>query len=331
MSEEGDGALGAAEQAELRHELRTPFNHLLGYTEMLLESAAEEGHTALVPGLQALHVAGKELLGVVNAGLAADRALRRGELAALAREVREYLPGLLRQVEALLALAEQGGQASARDDLGRIQRSIATLGGLMDERVLAQPALGGPPTPAVEVAEVGAPARQAPLPAGKVLVVDDNEINRDLLCRRLEREGVASVAARDGHEALELLGREAFDLILLDIVMPGLDGYEVLRQVKANPATRDVPVVMISALDELQSVVRCIEMGAEDYLPKPFDPVLLRARVGASLEKKQLRDRELEYLRGVAVLEESASAIETGTFAAERWTAWRGGPTSWAG
>jgi two-component system, cell cycle response regulator len=98
--------------------------------------------------------------------------------------------------------------------------------------------------------------------------------------------------------------------------MPGRDGYEVLRAVKADPKLRDIPVVMISAVDELESVARCIELGAEDFLPKPFDPVLLRARVGASLEKKRLRDRELEYLSGVAALEQAASAVEAGSFAA---------------
>src|SRR3712207_3423573 len=105
-----------------------------------------------------------------------------------------------------------------------------------------------------------------------------------------------------------------FDLMLLDVMMPKMDGYETLRLMKADPHLRDIPVIMISALDDIESVVRCIEMGAEDYLPKPFDPVLLRARIGACLEKKRLRDLEIEYLRNVDHVTAAAAAVEAGEF-----------------
>jgi CheY-like chemotaxis protein len=144
--------------------------------------------------------------------------------------------------------------------------------------------------------------------------VDDNEINRDVLCRRLERLGHAAATADNGRRALAMIGTGSFDLVLLDIMMPELDGYQVLEQVKADPARRDLPIIMISAVDEIQSVVRCIERGAEDYLPKPFDPVLLRARLGACLEKKRLRDQELDYLRNVATLTTAAAAVQAETF-----------------
>ena len=130
-----------------------------------------------------------------------------------------------------------------------------------------------------------------------VLVVDDNEMNRDLLSRRLRRQQHVVVAAVDGQQALEEMQAQDFDLILLDIMMPGMSGYEVLEHVKADPAQRHIPVVMISAIDELESIVRCIELGAEDYLFKPFNPVLLKARVNACLEKKRLRDQEQAYLQ----------------------------------
>lgn len=124
-----------------------------------------------------------------------------------------------------------------------------------------------------------------------LLIVDDNEDNRYTLTRRLQREGYTNLtAAVDGQRALELLGTRAFDLILLDVMMPGLNGYEVLERLRADSRLRHIPVIMISALDEIDSVIRCIELGAEDYLAKPFNPTLLRARVGASLEKKRLRD-----------------------------------------
>ena len=120
-----------------------------------------------------------------------------------------------------------------------------------------------------------------------LLVVDDNEDNRYTLTRRLKREGYTNLTtANDGLEALQLLRSKKFDLLLLDIMMPEMNGYEVLEHLKADAELRHLPVIMISAVGEVDSVVRCIELGAEDYLPKPFDATLLRARVGASLEKK---------------------------------------------
>jgi CheY-like chemotaxis protein len=133
--------------------------------------------------------------------------------------------------------------------------------------------------------------------SARILVVDDNEDNRYTLTRRLTREGYEDVAlAANGREALDLIASRPFDLILLDIMMPEMNGYEVLERLKADDVLRHVPVIMISAISELDSVVRCIELGAEDYLPKPFNSVLLRARISASLERKRLHDREAEHL-----------------------------------
>ena len=130
-----------------------------------------------------------------------------------------------------------------------------------------------------------------------ILVVDDDDNNRFTLVQRLKREGYENVAvARDGREALARLAECPFDLVLLDVMMPELDGIGVLGEMKAHPALRHIPVVMISAVSDLERVVRCIELGAEDYLPKPFNKVLLQARVGACLEKKRLRDQEQRHV-----------------------------------
>ena len=132
-----------------------------------------------------------------------------------------------------------------------------------------------------------------------VLVVDDDRVNRMLLARSLEAEGHIVQTATNGREALEVIHREPPDVVLLDIVMPELDGMSVLQELKADDALAHVPVIMISAVDESDSVLRCIETGAEDYLPKPFDPVLLRARINAGLAKKRLHDLEQERVRSV--------------------------------
>jgi len=146
--------------------------------------------------------------------------------------------------------------------------------------------------------------------AAELLVVDDNEDNRYALTRRLERAGYSRLTtANDGGQALELLRSKKFDLVLLDIMMPGMNGYQVLEQLKADANLRDIPVIMISAVEEMASVVRCIELGAEDYLPKPFDATLLYARVGASLEKKALRDEVSQWNKTLAERVEKQVAL----------------------
>lgn len=133
----------------------------------------------------------------------------------------------------------------------------------------------------------------------RILIVDDEPLNVDLLEQELELLGYATISAGDGLAALERLAARPVDLVLLDVMMPRLDGYQVLERMKADAELRHVPVIMISALDQLESAVRGIELGAEDYLPKPFDPVLLKARIGACLERKRWHDREILYRREV--------------------------------
>jgi adenylate cyclase len=132
-----------------------------------------------------------------------------------------------------------------------------------------------------------------------VLVVDDDSVNRLLLSRSLEREGHRFATAEDGRRALEMLRAESFDVVLLDVVMPEIDGFEVLAQMQADSELRHIPVIMISALEDMESVVRGIELGAEDYLPKPFNPVLLRARINGCLTRKRLDDLERGRVRDI--------------------------------
>jgi DNA-binding response OmpR family regulator len=149
---------------------------------------------------------------------------------------------------------------------------------------------------------------------GRARVVDDSRLNRMLLRRSLAELQIESVDAENGLQALELLEREPVDLIMLDQLMPGLDGYATLERIKAQPALSHLPVIVITDVDAVESVVRCIELGATDYLPKPFNAALLRARVGASLAGKRLRDLELEYLEQVGHVTRAAGAVEAGDF-----------------
>lgn len=144
---------------------------------------------------------------------------------------------------------------------------------------------------------------------GHILVVDDHATNRLKLSLGLKQQGHTVSQAEGGVQALEMLHAEPFDLVLLDILMPEMDGYEVLRQMKKDNALRGVPVIVISAQDELESIVQGIELGAEDYLPKSFDPVLLKARIQACLEKKRLRDQEQAFMREIQHEREKAERL----------------------
>jgi two-component system cell cycle response regulator len=148
----------------------------------------------------------------------------------------------------------------------------------------------------------------------KILIVDDEPFNVDYLEQELEDLAYDTVSASNGQEALDQVTAAAPDMVLLDIMMPVMDGFEVLSRLKADKTWRDIPVVIISALSDMGSVVKGIEMGAEDYLPKPFDPVLLQARINAGLEKKRLRDQEVEYLQQVERLTDAAVAVEENRF-----------------
>lgn len=129
-----------------------------------------------------------------------------------------------------------------------------------------------------------------------VLVVDDNPVNRDMLGRRLQQDGYAIDFAENGVIALEKLAEENFDLVLLDIMMPRMNGFEVLENIQGHPEWHSIPIIVISAIDDIESTVKCLELGAEDYLPKPFNSTILKARISSSLEKSRLRKMEMQRL-----------------------------------
>jgi CheY-like chemotaxis protein len=287
--------------AELRHDLRTPLNHVIGYTEMLLEDAADEALAGRREPLQQTLAAARQALELINAALGTTRAAGAADVARLHDDLREPRNRIVQAITALLSVSDERDTAFSAD-----LRKILTAA----ERLVPTPA------PAVAVSAPAAPVEvsAAGPPRARILVVDDGAENRDVLQRRLERSGYAVETAEHGRRALELLGQRPFDLVLLDVLMPELDGFAVLESIKGNPALRDIPVIMISALDEMPSIVRCIERGAEDFLHKPFDPVLLRARINASLEKKRLRDQEVEYLNEVGRVIEAATAVEAGSY-----------------
>lgn len=217
--------------SQLLHDLRSPLNQIIGYSEMAAEDGGQP-REELVADLRKVGAAGYRILELIEENFTAG------------------------------SDAPPSGHVTVR--------SYADSAGWESRRI--SPQLASAP--------------------GLLLVVDDDAENRDVLSRRLIKQGHEVRTASNGPEALQLLNENAFEVVLLDIMMPDMDGYEVLGRIKSDRRLQHVPVIMISAIDEVQSVVRCIEAGAEDYLAKPFDPTLLKARIGASLEKKRGRDRE---------------------------------------
>jgi class 3 adenylate cyclase len=296
----------------LRHALRTPVNHIIGYSELLLEEAEDHDLHDISPDLQKIHTAAEHLLTLINdiCDPAKDGVDPRDPVQ-MQHEVRTPLNQVIGYSELLQEEAREQGLEGFIPDLQRINAAAKHLLALVVDHLeedrehqrgsLARSTgLSVPAGVRSSLVIVSAPsdrkAGTAQMERGSLLVVDDNEMNRDMLSRRLRREGHGVTLAENGRQALDALRAKPFDLVLLDIMMPEMDGFQVLERLKADNTLRHIPVIMLSALDDVESVVRCIEMGAEDYLHKPFDPVLLRARIGASLEKKRLRDQEQAYL-----------------------------------
>lgn len=310
--------------SSIRHSLRTPLNQIIGYSEMLQEEAEDLGQTRFIPDLQKIHTAGGQLLALINDGMAPWK-IEAGkiDLDTMRLEMRTPLNVIIGFSELCQEEAEDLKLSKLIADLQKINTAAKNLLTLFEDsnlpaqleinprgpkpqagaRTASRPALVVGPQVQVE----SAPALDVIL--GSLLVVDDNEMNRDMLTRRLERQGYSVTAVENGRQALDLLRTRQFDLILLDIIMPEMNGFQTLEALKKEKDLRHMPVIMLSALDEIDGAVRCIEIGAEDYLPKPFNPVLLNARISASLEKKRLRDQEQAYLEMLQAEQEKSERL----------------------
>lgn len=232
MNNDSEGSPYSQTQG-LGHALRTPLNHILGYSDLLQDELRSRGSADLIPDLEKISNAGKELLSLIEAN--AD----------------SFTPAVPVIHEAI-----------------ELDAPVDTLAYLTQFK---------PPEP---------------IEHGNILVVDDIAMNREVLRRLLEKRGYTVTEAAGGEEALLLLQAQSFDLMLLDILMPEVTGWEVLQRARRDFPIQKLPIVMISAVDEQDAVVRCLELGADDYIIKPFEPAILKARVTARLDAKRSRDRE---------------------------------------
>jgi adenylate cyclase len=293
-----------------RHDLHNTIAHVLGFSEMLLEDARKDGLHNLCPKLERLVQTGEEMIAHVNENLVTSKV--EGGLANLPRLERllsNWASQVVASVELLghssstrtdkafqmdlerIALAAQKTRELARTSLPHLTSDVAGETVFLKQAI--NPLLELLPDRASTTTFIQARKQ------GSILIIDDMEENRELLSRRLGRLGYSVEVTPNGEQALVTISRHAPDLILLDILMPELDGFEVLRRLKADPLTQHIPVIMLSSADETETAVRCIELGADDFLPKPFNPTLLMARIESSLAKKRLRDQEGEFLKHI--------------------------------
>jgi len=286
------GRLEHAVAAFLRQEFGASVAAIIGFVDILIEDARRHDLADVVPDLERMREAGVQLSALIAKAVETARG-DEGGIARLRHDLRTPLNAIKGYGELLVEEARDSGQGALLIDLGKVLDLADRLLGEVDRMVKV---VAAPPVEIVgNVLQTIKPLGDSEVAdpssvASRILVVDDNASNRDLLSRRLQREGYRVTSVEGGAAALAMIAAEGFDLVLLDLMMPGMSGFEVLNRLKADGGTRHIPVIMISALDELDSTVRCIEAGAEDYLPKPFNPVLLRARINACLEKKRLLD-----------------------------------------
>ena len=284
--------------AKARHDLRTPINHILGYCEMLQDEAPNPAWPNLQDDLEKVLNGGKQLLSLVNHHFDPEQVRPvKLDLRQIQHDSRTPLNHIVGFCEILQEQALELGFPLIHADLGKIRSAAGVLLELLEGYLLHDRAAPSPEPEGSAAAAVSPPLAPladlavSPVWAGAViLIVDDDPLNREMLERRLRRQGCNPVLAESGAQALQLARAQTIDLILLDMVMPGMDGFQVIAQLKADALLAQVPVIMLSASDEAATAVRCIKMGADDFLPKPCNTTLLLTRIESALAKKRLRE-----------------------------------------
>ena len=293
--------------SNLRYKIRAPLLQIISYAELMSEAEGQKKDSTFSTRLSDILAACEPILRVTSSPPAfEDPDTVTNDLQ---QEFFRSSPQILKLSEQLHQLAALSEFATYQGDAGKLRHAAEALHDLFKRasetsirdlifsqpqqtREMSRPLPQNPQAPGNGFSTAAQAGKSNLGQKGLLLVVDDNEGNRDVLSRRLLRDGCEVMLAETGRQALRMARRYKFDLILLDIMMPEMDGFAVLDELKKDPRLRYIPVIMISAIDEIESVVRCIELGADDYLTKPFNPVLLRARVNALLERKRLRDEE---------------------------------------
>ena len=295
-----------------RHNLKNPVNAILGYSEMLIEDCEEENLDDPITDLKKLYQAGKDILNAIDTNFDEKALNDSGKtIAKIGKEtefaIRMPLNTIIGYSELLLEDNKDIPFEHFHSDINKITESgrllekelktiiefnVSEIKGLSDQNI--EHANLSMVQDVMESIEPLDERDKKSGVIGKILAVDDNKNNTNLLKKRLEKQGHTVITANDGREALvQLMTQEdGIDVILLDIVMPEMNGYEVLKFIKNDKRYHELPVIMISSMDDTDSIYRCIEIGADDYITKPFEKSILDARITSCIERKQLRDKE---------------------------------------
>lgn len=304
----GEGSTpGTGDRRELRHSVRTLLNHIAGYADILRQEAEDLKAEGLPPLYDLIRQAALDLrspaLEYFRDPSTDSGPADRNELLRL---VYGYLYDIIGQVQAVKRRLDGEKDGHFLPDTEKILEAANGIVGIFEASLEKDPEED---PGLVASTDLGSRLESSVFPkaalTGRILVVDDNEFNRELLARHLERQGHLVCQASDGVAALEVLREAPFDILILDVMMPGMNGYQLLEAVKSAPRLKAIHTIVISALDDTQSIARCIQLGAEDYLPREFEPVILRARIESCLEKRRLKAKEEVYLAAVRATERS--------------------------
>ena len=295
-----------AELSAIRHDLRTPINHIIGYTELMLEENEDTTPESVHEDLSHILAGGRELLSLVNDYFKDEKfnANRIREDSTLLK-LRTSVTQVIGYCDLLFEKTEDTVGFDSLSDLKRVHAAATHWLEMMESTLflLANGKLtiqtGRTPVCSTRNTAAQKTLHRQFTAKGRILVVDDDANNRDVLAKRLIRAGHNVTTVSTAYEAFQTLDDGDFDVILLDMIMPEMNGDVALAQIKKNKKLKHLPVIMISGLDQMDGIVRCIEIGADDYLPKPFNYTLLQARINAALEKKHLRDQETLYLEEI--------------------------------
>jgi len=304
---------------QLRHELRTCLNHIIGYAEILVTDAREYNHERYIPALQGILKKAEKIRKLISFFFGDDTDLLEiatpddirkafyvplvqmiGDSRRLLVTFQVQEPILVRDMERLIEMGVQMLDVVEAEivelDIEDVQLHVNPEGPEKEK----EPSLDSIPSFKEFEAELGdgLAGMRARIP-GHILIVDDSVAVQNLLSRHLSALGHVTRGVSSGPEALEYLQENPTDIVILDVLMPGMTGYQVLREMKKNPALRELPVIMISSIENSENIAQCIKLGAEDFLPKNFEPVILRARVDACMEKRHLQKQQQVYLQAI--------------------------------
>ena len=309
--------------SKARHNLKNPVNAILGFSEMLIEDCEDEGYDSFIPDLKKIHNSGKEILKIIEESLSDSNLEVSGDkISKIASQMEISLRTPINTVIGFSEMLQEDTNdidlESFTEDLNKIIQSGKALTKEINHVISFDP------TDFVQKEDQSISAiksvlssiqpldkdEESDITTGSILVVDDNKNNTTLLTKRLKKIGNNVEVANDGIEALKIVEKGLqLDLILLDIIMPHMNGYEVLEFLKKDKRYHEIPVIMLSSMDDLTSIYRCIELGADDYVTKPFDKTILEARISACIEKKHLRDKEKELLKEISKEKEKSDNL----------------------